>query len=374
MKPGQINKTLLFREQLLAWFAQHHRPLPWKGEKDPYKIWLSEIILQQTRVEQGLPYYRRFVEHFPTIEHLARAPEDQVLKLWQGLGYYARARNMHATAKHIANERDGVFPNDFESIRSLKGVGDYTAAAIASFAFNLPHAVVDGNVYRVLARYFGVETPVDTPAAKKEFTTLAQSVLDTERPGDFNQAIMDFGATHCKPQQPECANCNLRQHCEAYLGGRIESLPRKSKSKEKKERFFLYFVMRSGNQVLVRKRTEKDIWKNLYEFPLLETDTFPTDNREVVKKLLDHFFPGALPAGCQVLSVSKPYRQTLTHRLVNAVFCELGCPAGFFTSVPVSERFEQCTPVSAAELEKNIAVPRIIDWYLQEKALTLRLI
>jgi A/G-specific adenine glycosylase len=389
-----------FRENLLAWFAQNHRPLPWKGERDPYKIWLSEIILQQTRVEQGLPYYQKFIEKYPDVKTLANAPEDEVMKLWEGLGYYSRTRNLHFTAKFIANDLAGKFPDDYDGIRALKGVGDYTAAAIASFAFDLPHAVLDGNVYRVLARFFGIETPTDLPAAKKEFATLAQTLLDSARPGDFNQAIMDFGATHCTPQQPKCSSCLLNNQCVAFQMGRVTELPARSKVLEKKDRYFFYLVADFQEKVFVRKRSGKDIWQNLWEFPMLELAAFPADDLELKRSILQHFFPenDAIKGGVifeerkgdvssrvemspllrrddtsTLVSISKPYRQTLTHRVVTAVFCEMTFPDNTLPSVFEKYPFEDCLLLSREELKKNIAVPRIIERYLQEKAVTLTL-
>ncbi|MBK7938823.1 MAG: A/G-specific adenine glycosylase [Lewinellaceae bacterium] len=363
-----------FSQQLMAWFAKNHRPLPWKGEKDPYKIWLSEIILQQTRVEQGLPYYQRFVSRYPTIQHLADAPEDEVLKLWEGLGYYSRAKNLHATARSISNELNGIFPGTYNGIRSLKGVGDYTAAAIASFAFDLPHAVIDGNVYRVLSRFFGIATPTDTSAGKKEFATLAQQLINPARPGDYNQAIMDFGATHCTPRQAKCKSCPMQEKCVACQSGQVATLPVKSKTPERKERFFIYLVADFQGTTWVKKRSEKDIWHNLYEFPLLETDRLTVEHQRTEQLVAEHFFPEGLPEGACISAVSKPYRQTLTHRVVTALFCEItfadDTPAGVFERAP----FEHCMPLLKTAMRKNIAVPRLIDWYLQEKVLTLRLI
>jgi A/G-specific adenine glycosylase len=364
------HSTSFFRENLLAWFAQNHRPLPWKGEQDPYKIWLSEIILQQTRVEQGLPYYQKFVEKYPDVKSLAAAPEDEVLKLWEGLGYYSRARNLHFTAKFIANELGGKFPDDYENIRALKGVGDYTAAAIASFAYNLPHAVLDGNVYRVLARFFGIETPTDLPAAKKEFAALAQNLLDPARPGDFNQAMMDFGATHCTPQQPKCPTCLLQSQCVAFQTKRVGELPVRSKAVEKKERFFVYFVAHFRGDTFVRKRTGKDIWQNLWEFPLLELPTFPADSRELERAILKAF---DVHHSTFIIHHSKPYRQTLTHRIVTAIFCEINFPDETQEDTFENPPFENCVRASQSDLKKNIAVPRIIEWYLRDKALTLTL-
>lgn len=359
-----MNEHLFFREQLLAWFAQHHRPLPWKGERDPYKIWLSEIILQQTRVEQGLPYYHRFTARYPTVHHLANAPEDEVLKLWEGLGYYARARNLHFTAKYISDQLKGKFPDTFANIRALKGVGDYTAAAIASFAFDLPHAVLDGNVYRVLARYFGNETPIDTPHAKKEFAALAQQLLDPARPGDYNQAIMDFGATHCTPQQPKCPSCPLQNHCVALRTERVATLPAKSRAPVKKDRFFLYLVPQFQGDTFVRKRTDKDIWQNLWEFPMLELPALPKNFEEELNSMI--------PKGGS-MRFSRPYRQTLTHRVVTAIFCEIDFPENTPSDTFDRAPFEGCTRIPKTNLKKNIAMPRIIDQYLRESALSLSL-
>lgn len=363
-----------FSRSILAWFDQNHRPLPWKGEKDPYKIWLSEIILQQTRVEQGLPYYNKFIERYPSVRHLADAPEDEVLKLWEGLGYYTRARNLHTTAKYIAGELDGKFPDTYQTIRKLKGIGDYTAAAIASFAYNLPYAALDGNVFRVLSRYFGIATPAGTAVAKNEFQLLARQLLDPNRPGDFNQATMDFGATHCTPKQPRCSSCPLNTHCVAFRLGKVSEFPAKTKAPARKKRYFIYLVADLKGDTLIQKRKKKDIWQNLYEFPFLEQETLPPDNKSVLEKLTGHFFPEGLPSHTRIIAVSTPFRQILTHQIINAVFCEMvfahDTPRDVFRRHP----FVECRWVSTPDLKKNIAFPRIIDRYLEKKALTLRLI
>lgn len=269
-----------FTTRLLQWHSEENgRELPWKNEKDPYKIWLSEIILQQTRAEQGLPYYQRFIEQYPDVHALASAPEDEVFRLWQGLGYYNRCRNLLHTARTISHDYQGQFPARYESILALKGIGGYTAAAIASFAFNLPYAVLDGNVYRVLARFFGIDTPVDSTAGKKSFQELASALLDPGQPAAFNQAIMDFGASVCKPQLPLCTQCPLSDRCIAYRQDLISLLPVKGKKLAVRERHFHYFVLMQGDKVYIRQRTEKDIWQNLYEFFLVEStggaDTVP---------------------------------------------------------------------------------------------------
>lgn len=366
------NRTF-FRNALLDWHAGHHRPMPWKGERDPYKIWLSEVILQQTRVEQGLPYYEKFVAAYPTVRQLAEAPLDEVLKLWEGLGYYSRARNLYEAAGFIHRELDGKFPDTYAGIRKLKGVGDYTAAAIASFAYDLPHAVLDGNVYRVLARFFGIETPVDTTAAKKEFAALAGQLLDPARPGACNQAIMDFGASQCTPRQAACIACPLRSRCAAFLSARVDALPVKSKTLTRRERFFAYAVFYHRDKVWVRQRSDKDIWQNLYEFPLLELPAPPADIALLPDRLLARFFPGGMPAGMALRSISKAYRQTLSHQVITAVFCEFDVPDNFEMVDFQSVELKNYTPIEQFKLKKILAVPRIIDWFWQEKDITLRL-
>ena len=249
-----------FTKKLLQWNQRsNNRAMPWKGEKDPYRIWLSEIILQQTRVEQGLAYYQRFIQTFPTIHDLANAPEKEVFKLWEGLGYYTRCKNLLATAVYISKELNGQFPATYSSILALKGIGPYTAAAIGSFAFNLPHAVTDGNVLRVLSRYFGISTPIDTTEGKKRYDLLAEALLDKQQPGIYNQAIMDFGAVICKPQQPLCPVCPQQKECVALATGNVKLLPVKEKQLVKKTRWFYYLVVQVKDEVLLNKRTGKDI-------------------------------------------------------------------------------------------------------------------
>jgi A/G-specific adenine glycosylase len=271
-KPPTKASINRFRTQLLGWNTRHnHRQMPWKGVKDAYRIWLSEIILQQTRVEQGWSYYERFVKTFPSIEDLAAAPDEKVMKLWEGLGYYSRCRNLIYTARYISQELKGEFPRSLESIQNLKGVGPYTAAAIASFAFDLPHAVVDGNVYRVLARVFGIDEAIDSTAGKKYFATLAQMLIDPAAPAAYNQAIMDFGASICKPQLPLCEECPFQKTCVAYKQDRVDQLPLKTKKTKQRTRYFTYFILRYKGELAIRQRRQKDIWQGLYEFPMLET-------------------------------------------------------------------------------------------------------
>ena len=261
-----------FVQQLLHWNQyENNRQMPWKGEKDPYKIWLSEIILQQTRVEQGLSYYQNFIAAFPTITALAKAPEEKVFKLWEGLGYYSRCRNLIQTAKFIADEMNGVFPKAYATILSLKGVGTYTAAAIASFAYNLPYAVLDGNVYRVLSRIFDIEMPIDSTQGKKDFSALAQAILPPKKAGAYNQAIMDFGAVVCKPA-PLCNDCFFNKRCLAFLKGKQDLLPVKEKQNKIRKRWLNYFVVQCDDEILIQQRTAKDIWQDLHQFILLETE------------------------------------------------------------------------------------------------------
>jgi A/G-specific adenine glycosylase len=352
-----IDKKKYFTENLLTWFATNHRPMPWKGEKNPYLVWLSEIILQQTTVRQGLPYFERFVAQYPSVFDLANAPEDDVMKLWEGLGYYSRARNLHATAKHIAIELKGSFPMSYDGLLTLKGVGSYTAAAIASFAFDLPHAVVDGNVYRVLSRYFGIEEAIDSPNAKKVFTVLANELLEKNRPADFNQAMMDFGATHCTPAQPNCKNCLMQTACVAFAKNLVSVLPIKSKKMVKRDRFFNYFILNQGDFVFIKKRLEKDIWQNLYDFPLLETTEFVDD----LANIDDTNFP---IHQFKLLRKSQPFKQLLTHQKIVGIFWEFEIPYDFSINEGDYVRIERKNLV-------NFAFPKIIDNYFQEKVLNL---
>lgn len=306
-----------FTQKLMQWNRlQNRRAMPWKGERDPYKIWLSEIILQQTRVEQGWAYYEKFIEHYPDIRDLAAAPDEEVFKLWEGLGYYTRCRNLIATARIIVEENNAVFPDRYEDILKLKGVGPYTAAAIASFAFDEPRAVVDGNVQRVLARYFGINTAIDSNEGKKLFSDLADSLLDKKQPGRYNQAIMDFGAVVCKPQQPLCETCIQQHDCVALRLQQVTQLPVKAKAIQKRKRWLFYFIIRWNNGYYIRKRTEKDIWQNLYEFILWEAGEEPTvtiGHSAFVKKMLKNI----------AYSVEKEtalMRQQLTHQEIQGRF------------------------------------------------------
>ncbi len=349
-----MDSQLFFRKNLLHWNTNtNKREMPWKGQSDPYKIWLSEIILQQTRVEQGWNYYEKFISTYPTILNLATAKDDDVFKLWEGLGYYSRCKNLLATARLVAQKYNGVFPTAYEEILALKGVGPYTAAAIASFAYNLPHAVVDGNVYRVLSRFFGIETPIDSTEGKKLFTKLASECLDEKQAGLYNQAIMDFGATVCVPALPACANCVLQKMCVAFLHQKQQLLPIKEKVLKKKNRYFNYFIIEYNASVLLHKRTDKDIWQNLHEFYLSESAESIAWTDFSVQSLLKN----QLGIQAEIVNKSNTFTQLLTHQTIFANFIVVRTkkismlPNDFFL-VPQKEM-------------RQLAFPRVINQYLE---------
>ncbi|MGL5914005.1 MAG: A/G-specific adenine glycosylase [Bacteroidales bacterium] len=261
-----------FAKQIIAWYEMNKRDLPWRNTSDPYFIWVSEVILQQTRVVQGIDYYYRFLQKFPTVAQLAAAPLDEVMRVWQGLGYYTRARNMHLAAQQIMRDYNGAFPSTYDALRQLRGVGDYTASAIGAFAFGIPRPAVDGNVYRVIARNFGICTPIDTPAGHKEVYAIAQAQLDITQAAVFNQAIMEFGATLCMPKNPKCEYCPLCKDCYAYQNDSVCNLPIKSKKTKVSTRYFTYLLILHEENTFVLQRIKKDIWHSLYEFPLIETE------------------------------------------------------------------------------------------------------
>ena len=262
-----------FNSILTNWYQANKRDLPWRKSKKPYNIWLSEIILQQTQVKQGLPYYEAFISNFPTLKDLANASENEVLKIWQGLGYYSRARNLHFSAKYINDHLEGVFPKNYKELLQLKGVGDYTASAIASICYEESIAAVDGNVYRVLGRYFGIDTPINSTHGIKQFKTLATSLLPVSNLGDYNQAVMEFGARQCKPQSPVCTKCPLNKNCQAYATGSVKFLPVKLKKNKVKKKYFNFIVISlKGNKTYLEQRTKKGIWQQLYQFPMIETE------------------------------------------------------------------------------------------------------
>jgi A/G-specific adenine glycosylase len=344
-----------FSEILLKWNNEaNDRQMPWKGEKDPHKIWLSEIILQQTRVEQGLIYYENFVAAFPDVFTLANAADQRIYKLWEGLGYYSRCRNLIETARYISKDLKGKFPANYEEIKKLKGIGPYTAAAIASFAFNEPRAVIDGNVFRVLSRIFGIDKPIDTSEGKLFFTSLGNKLLDKQQPGLYNQSIMDFGAIICKPV-PECGQCPFNKYCKAFLEKRVFKLPVKTKQITIQKRWFYYLLIEHKGKFAIRQRTEKDIWQNLFEFLLIES-TKCLDEREILKRLKKTSW--LAKNGIEVKSVSPVFRQQLTHQLIE----------GRFTNLNI--RYKPKSPaniiwVNKAEI-KNYAFPKFINQYLQK--------
>ena len=300
---------------LIYWYLSNKRELPWRLTTNPYNIWLSEIILQQTRVAQGLPYYLKFTKYFPTIIDLAHAEEQQVLKLWQGLGYYSRARNLHYTAKYVAFSLGGKFPKDYQGLKKLKGVGDYTASAIASICFGEPTPVVDGNVYRFLSRYFAIETPIDSSQGVKQFKQLASQLIDPKQAGNFNQAIMEFGAQQCKPMQPNCVVCPVKNNCKALEINIVAKLPIKLKKQSIKQRSFNYIVFVSSNQkTIFQQRTQKGIWYKLYEFPLIEQQSL-TPN-----KLSKHPILNGIRVDKIEKHNKKPIIHKLTHQQITATF------------------------------------------------------
>ena len=342
-----------FSKILLQWNNQkNNRQMPWKGEKDPYKIWLSEIILQQTRVEQGLAYYHRFIETFPGVHQLAKAPDSKIFKLWEGLGYYTRCRNLIATARYISKELKGKFPETYEEIKSLKGIGPYTAAAISSFAFNLPHAVIDGNVFRVLARVFGIKKPIDSTEGKKYFTHLANEILEKKQPGIYNQSIMDFGAVVCKPATPLCIECVFNKFCFAFLHNKINELPVKEKKINIRKRWFYYLVIEHENKIAVQQRTGKDIWQQLYEFPMIETI-----KEETINKILEQVEKSGWlrKKNYEVITVSSLFKQQLSHQLI----------AGQFIKIKLKKRLnwnENIIWVTTKEMKK-LPYPKFINQY-----------
>jgi A/G-specific adenine glycosylase len=308
----------MISEKLIIWFKQNKRDLPWRNITDPYRVWLSEVILQQTRVTQGLPYYMNFVKEFPTVHDLAKAPEQKILKLWQGLGYYSRARNLHEAAKDIVKNYEGVFPKDYNELKKLKGIGDYTAAAISSFCFNKPQAVVDGNVYRVLARLFAIDTAINSTEGKKQFAILAQELLDKKNPGIYNQAVMEFGALYCVPQNPDCENCIFNGVCQSGNLNEALKYPVKIANKKVTTRYFEYFIILHKENTYTQQRIGKDIWKNLHQFPMLEYKE-KTDNTKVIERFKKEIIK--LPStGFEIKKQTLYKKHKLSHQTIFARF------------------------------------------------------
>ncbi len=334
-----------FSKKLIAWYLQNKRELPWRNTANPYLIWISEIILQQTRVQQGLPYYYAFIEAYPAVKDLANAEETEVLKLWQGLGYYSRARNLHATAKKISEEMKGNFPSTYSGLLKLKGVGEYTASAIASVCFNEPQGAVDGNVYRSLSRIFGISTPINTSAGQKEFKQLAQQLIDKKQPGTFNQAMIEFGSQQCTPQNPDCNNCIFNDRCIAFRDGLIGELPVKIKAKPVKKRYFNYLVVISENEKThINQRLGKGIWHKLYEFPLIETSK-PVNISELKDEAEFQDFSENITIKSISLYNSSPVVHKLSHQHLYTNFWILETSEENSTAVHISEVKKYPLPV-----------------------------
>jgi len=342
-------------KRLIEWYHIHHRSLPWRETRNPYNIWLSEIILQQTRVSQGLPYYKSFVKKFPTVEKLAQAPQEQVLKLWQGLGYYSRARNLHFAAQQVV-EMGGNFPDSYKGLLDLKGVGDYTAAAIASFAFDEVVPVVDGNVYRVLSRLFGIATPINSTTGQKEFKNLATKLISAESPAIYNQAIMEFGATHCLPKTPKCPSCPFLSDCVAFKDGRINELPVKLKKTKVKNLFHHYLVLQTpSNKTIMRQRPQQGIWAGLYEFPFIEAKGSLLPSELVDHDLFQELFGGVRFR--ESVYNQQPIIHKLSHRKVHAYFWIIETDKEVSDVMPIAKVFHK--PV-------HVLMERFIDTYWQQ--------
>lgn len=349
-----------FSKTLLKWNdTENTRQMPWKGEKNPYRIWISEIILQQTRVRQGIEYYNRFIKAFPDVQSLAATPEKKVYKLWEGLGYYSRCKNLIASARFIHNELAGEFPKKYEEILALKGIGTYTASAIASFAYNQPFAVLDANVFRVLSRFFGEEVPINTNEGKKFYGALAQSLLDKKQPGNYNQALMDFGAVICKPVAPLCSQCLFQNKCLAFLSKKVSVLPINTKNIRQKERFFTYLLVEYKKQFYVHQRTGKDIWQNLYEFILIETTTLFDPKSLVVNEKIRNILN---QADFTIKSVSPKKSQKLTHQIISCQFVYIEIKKPF--------RNKEYFQVNEKQL-KSLPFPKLIASYLADKNVSL---
>jgi A/G-specific adenine glycosylase len=351
--------SLNFSDHIINWYFENKRNLPWRNTKDPYKIWLSEIILQQTQVKQGLPYYLKFVKNFPNVYQLAHADEGHIMKMWQGLGYYSRARNLHFTAKTIVNDYNGVFPNTYKGLLKLKGVGEYTAAAIASFAYNEPVAVLDGNVFRVLSRYLGIDTPINSTEGQKLFKLKVNELLDKDRPALYNQAIMEFGALLCRPKSPDCMFCSLNSSCVAFQQNKIKDLPVKLKKLKRRKRYFNYLVVESeDNELILQQRLKKDIWQKLFEFPLIETQG-QLEKKDVKNTQLFKIL--GLDEDVSIHKVNrKTYKHVLTHQDIFADFWSIKCSFEFDKN-----KLENYSIVNSNSI-RTFAVPILIDRFLNK--------
>lgn len=338
---------MIFGNNIINWYEINKRDLPWRLTSDPYKIWLSEVLLQQTRVDQGMGYYNRFVEAYPTVQDLANAKEEQVLKLWQGLGYYSRARNLHFAAQQVVNDFAGVFPSTYKEILNLKGVGDYTASAIASICFGEEVAVVDGNVYRVLSRFLKIETPIDSTEGKKEFKKVAMSLIKGHNPNQFNQGVMELGATICSPKKPQCEECPLNQSCLSFSTNEMLNYPVKVKKIKQRVRYFNYLVIADKEDIYIEQRLGKGIWQNMFQFPLLETDKEMEEWKEEIE-------------GLRLESVSLPVKHILSHQKIFAKFWELRIEDSSFKSL------SSWLKIKLEDIESK-PIPKLIDNYITKR-------
>ena len=331
---------------LIQWYQQNQRDLPWRHTVDPYRVWLSEVILQQTRVAQGLPYYLAFTSKYPSIYDLASANEQEILKLWQGLGYYSRARNLHHTAKTIVAKYHGIFPDNYKELLTLKGIGTYTAAAIASFCYNEPVAVVDGNVYRVLSRLFGIDVPINTPDGQKIIKSLATESIDAQQPGTYNQAIMEFGALHCTPSAPSCSNCPFNTQCVAHLTGKEGVLPIKLKKIKIKKRDLHYFLIQNNKNIILEKREGNGIWQNLYQLPLIEQKNI---DKKALNSLQEKY---KLETDTKPIKLSKVVHK-LTHQHLNITFWQLKTSIKTANTININQIKEYPMPIVIANFLDN---------------------
>lgn len=355
-------EMLNFSKKLVGWYLENKRVLPWRNTDNPYFIWLSEILLQQTRVEQGLEYYNNFIYRFPEIKSLAEAKEEEILNLWQGLGYYSRARNLHFAAKQIINNYNGRFPDKYEDILKLKGVGPYSAAAIASITFNLPYPVKDGNVLRVISRIFGIKTPVDSTLGKKEINAVLVNLIDHKNPGTFNQAIMELGALICKPQSPLCNDCVFINECYAYNNNSINILPVKSKIVKQRNRYFYYIIISYSNKndsyLYINKRIHKDIWRNLYDFPLIENENELSFTDNSIFNAINNFLN---TDKFTIKSISNQYKHKLSHQTIYAHFIELQ-----IDSINKLKILEDYHNIKIEDLS-NYPIPKLIENYIEAR-------
>ncbi|MCK8492471.1 A/G-specific adenine glycosylase [Spirosoma sp. RP8] len=350
-----VNETV-FVPSLEHWYEYHKRDLPWRHTRDPYSIWLSEVILQQTRVAQGKPYYERFLKTYPTVQDMARADERELLRLWQGLGYYSRARNLHQTARYVTDELNGKFPDTYHDLLKMKGIGVYTAAAVASFAFGERVPVVDGNVYRVLARVFGINEDITTTGAKKTFAALATRLIQQANdPATYNQAIMEFGAIQCTPVAPDCLLCPVQQQCVAYLTGQQHRLPVKAKKAPVRERYFQYLIFRNGDKVAMRERTDRDIWQNLYDFCLIETDEPKAMLRDLpLPNLVNELVMQGVFA-----TMPTEATQLLSHQRIKATFYEIDLPDKLADQLPMG--LQWYSTGEAGQLPKPVLITNYLE-------------